>query len=250
VIKLGLLSRYSNYKLKNFQEIIADIKTQKDKEDRNLWYEVSNPEVPDALKFSWEEFYTEAIGLLIAGFETTSNALCWILWSLETNPGVKEKLKDELKRVVGNRLPTVDDLPNLPYLESVVLESLRYHGTINASNREAMVDETLGGFNIPKGTQLFVSPRITVKNAFENPQEYDPERFTKENMKEFSRLVLNGFGAGPHACIGKNLALLELRLVTAVLVLRDVLKIDPSVPPSSPHFPMNSPSKLDAWKIE
>jgi len=241
----NIVKSYMAKQFRPFMEVITSLKT--DSGDGNLWLELANPNPTSGLcKFTWEEFKTESVGLLQAGFDTTSNTLCWILWAIAKHPHVKDKLKQELNSVLGNRPPTVDDLAQLQYLDKVVFEALRRFGTADALNREAIVNDTIQGYTIPKGTQVFICPSYTVRHAFDRPLEFDPDRFTDENMAQFSKLVMNSFGSGPHECIGKHLALMELRLITARLVQIDSLQIDTAEPPVQVHSPINTPTKLDA----
>jgi len=123
----------------------------------NLWEKLRKKTAEDNL-FTWDEFKSESIGFLIAGFETTSNSLCWILWALAKHPEVKEKLKRELKEVLGDKKPTAMDLPRLPYLDKVIHEAFRMYGSVNLINRATAKDERIEGFSIPSGTQIFMCP--------------------------------------------------------------------------------------------
>jgi len=243
VFNTKTVKNFITRKLALFYDIAEHMKT--DPSSKSLWKNLANQE-SDNFKFSWEEFRNESVGLLIAGVETTSHAQSSVMWSLTKFPEVMVKLRNDIDRVTGGkRQVTIEDLPNLLYLEKVILESLRYNGVVPSLNRVATINDSIGGFAIPKGIEVWTSPYLAVRSAFENPDKFDPDRYTEENITEASKIVMGEFGEGPHVCVGKYLALMELRLITAYLVQCNV-QCDINTAQWDPHFPIIAPKNLQA----
>jgi cytochrome P450 len=108
-----------------------------------------------------EQIRDEALTLFLAGHETTSNALTFTWYLLSQNLDKAEKLHNELDQVIGERIPTMDDLPNLKYTEAVVAESMRLFPPAWAIGRLAIEDHEFGGYKLPKGSLVLVSPYVT-----------------------------------------------------------------------------------------
>ncbi len=162
----------------------------------------------------------ECLTVLLAGHETTANALSFILWQLAANEAVQEELAGEAKRVLNGRLPTADDYPRLPYAEQVVAEGLRLYPPVWVTSRMANEDYEYRGIPIRKGTFL-LAPQIAMHRDprfWEDPLRFDPSRFTKEAKAGRPKLAYFPFGAGSRQCIGEGLAWMEGVLALAVMV--------------------------------
>jgi cytochrome P450 len=162
----------------------------------------------------------ETMTILLAGHDTTALLLAWMWHLLATNPQAEARLHEELDRVLGGRPPTLADLPNLPYLEMCVKETLRLYPSAWAFTRESIRDTQIGGYPVKKGSVIVVSPYALHRNptVFESPEAYRPERFKDE--KAWPRLAYLPFSAGPRVCIGNTFALMEARLVAATIAQR------------------------------
>jgi len=207
----------------------------------SLWKKVSRDG-----NLSWEEFENSAVFFMIAGVETTSSTLCYLLQSLTKNPDVKRKMKQEIDDVLQGRLPTYNDLKNLKYLEKVILETLHQHPILILMSRTGIEDQIVGEYLIPKGFHLFWSPAYIVNHhpawsEFEDPDSFNPERFTDENTEKLTKIVHAGFGMGPHTCIGRHLAILELKIQIAYLIQNGDIETDTKKCTWNPHYPANSP---------
>jgi len=198
-------------------------------------------------KFTWEEFENESIGLFFAGFETTSSVLCWVIHSLSKFPSVKSKLKQEIDSTLHGKQPTSKDLDSLPYLQKFILEALRYMEFIRMENRTSVEQGSLGDYQIPQGFSIFESTGYLIRNAVDNPDLFDPDRFNEENMKELSKIVLQTFGTGPRACIGKYIALLEIKLIIVFILQQNKdFEVDITLDQINIHLPTKSQSHLKA----
>jgi len=187
----------------------------------------SRDEEQDRSGLSDEQIRDEVMTIFLAGYETVANALAWTWMLLGQNPDAEAKLHEELDRVVGGRLPTLDDLPELKYTEMVLAESMRLYPPAWAMGRQATRDVALGPYLLPKGTYFFFSQYIIQRNAenFHDSLRFDPERFTSERKATRSKFVYFPFGAGGRQCIGESFAWMEMTLVLATLVQRWRLRL-------------------------
>lgn len=168
------------------------------------------------------EIRDEVMTLMLAGHETTANALTWTWHELGRNPEALAKLEAEVSRVVGDRTVTPDDLPQLPWNLAVVEEAMRLHPPAYVTGREAIEDVTIGGHRFPRRAILIINIRGIHRRAdyFPNPLAFTPERMLPEQKKARPRHHYLPFGAGPRVCIGSHFALLEAQLVLATMVQR------------------------------
>ena len=175
----------------------------------------------------------ESITLMLAGHETTANALTFTLYLLSQHPEVEAKLHAELDAVLGSgaarRPPTADDLPRLPYTEQVFSESMRIFPPAWAIARQVVEPLTLGGYVIPKGALVMTSPYLMHRNPrfYPHPARFDPERFTPAARAARPKFAYFPFGAGPRNCIGENFAWMEGILCLSMLAHRFRFRLAP-----------------------
>ena len=170
----------------------------------------------------------EVATLFAAGHETTSNALSWTWYLLAQHPAVEAKLHDELDNVLTGRQPTMADLPNLPYTLQVIKESMRlYPPAWILNGRLALENAEMGGYTIPKGSTIFISPYVMhhLPQYFEEPETFKPERFTPEFEKSLPKFAYMPFGGGARVCIGNGFAMMEAQLVLAAIAQRFRLEL-------------------------
>lgn len=162
----------------------------------------------------------EVMTLLLAGHETTANALTWTWYELARNPAVLATLVAEIDRVVGTRDVTVEDLPNLPFNAAVLDESMRLHPPAYMTGRETTEEMTIAGHRLPEGALVLVNIRGIHRRAdyFPRPDLFEPARMLPEAKKARPRHHFLPFGAGPRVCIGSHFALLEGQLALATMV--------------------------------
>jgi cytochrome P450 len=163
----------------------------------------------------------EVMTLLLAGHETTANALTWTWFELGRHPDVLGKLVSEVD-ALGRRAVTVEDLAALPFHAAVVDESMRLHPPAYMTGREAMHDVVLGSHKLPKGSIVAINIRGIHRRAdyFPAPDAFMPERMLPDAKKARPRHHYLPFGAGPRICIGSHFALLEAQLALATMVQR------------------------------
>ncbi len=184
----------------------------------------------DGSQMSIQQVRDEVMTLLLAGHETTANALVWACYLLSQHPEVAQKLREEVDTILGQRAPTLEDLPHLQYVDMVIKETLRVYPPAWILGRQAMQDITLGGYRVGKGTMVFVSPYVQHHDPrwFEQPDEFRPERFSEENEKKIRAHAYIPFGAGPRVCIGSRFTLTEQKIVLTLLAQKVNLTLAPN----------------------
>jgi cytochrome P450 len=190
----------------------------------------SRDEEQDNAGMTDEQVRDQVLTIFLAGYETVANTLAWTWMLLGQNPAAEAKLHAEIDSVLGGRLPTIDDLPQLRYAEMVLAESMRLYPPAWAMGRQATSDVVLGPYFFPGGTYFFFSQYIIQRNAehFPDPLRFDPERFTPERKAGRSKFVYFPFGAGGRQCIGESFAWMEATLVLATIAQRWRLRLVPN----------------------
>lgn len=160
--------------------------------------------------------------LMLAGHETTTNALCWTLLLLAQHPDIEARLREEYTRVLGERAVRLEDLSQLPYARMVLEESMRLYPPAWMFARRALDKDEIDGYRIAKGTNVLLVPAVTHQHPdfWEQPEVFDPERFKPEHASERHRFAYFPFGGGPRVCIGNQFALTEAQLVLATILPR------------------------------
>src|SRR5438093_2841081 len=171
----------------------------------------------------------EALTLLLAGHETTSNALTWTWWQLSQHPNVRGRLHDELDDVLGDGTPDVGDLERLPYTDAVISESLRLRPPAWAIGRQAETRHTLGPIELAPEDIVVVSPWLLHHDGRWWPQadQFRPERWLDVDPGR-PRHAFLPFGGGPRRCIGEGFAGAEARLLLATIACRWRFELDPA----------------------
>ena len=174
----------------------------------------------------------EAMTLLLAGHETTANALTWTWYLVSQHPAVERELHEELDRTLGGRAPSADDLPDLPYTRRVLSEAMRLYPPAWVVGRRAVIDCEVGTHTVPSGALVFVSQWVTHRDPrfFVDPERFDPERWTQEAASARPKFSYYPFGAGPRVCIGEQFAWMEGVLVLATLARHWRLRLVPGHP--------------------
>ncbi|NXY16006.1 CP3A9 protein, partial [Atrichornis clamosus] len=167
------------------------------------------------------EVLAQAFIFIFAGYEPTSNSLCYLAYELALHPDVQQKLLQEIDTVLPNKAPlTYDSIMKLEYLDMTVNETLRLYPLGGRLERTCKKDVEINGVTIPKGTVVTIPPYVLHRNPeyWPNPEEFRPERFSKENKESMDPYTYLPFGAGPRNCIGMRFALLTLKVAIASLL--------------------------------
>ena len=164
----------------------------------------------------------EVLTLLAAGHETIATALTWTWFLLSDHPEVEAALHLELDAVLGSRLPTAEDVPELKYTRMVLAESMRLYPPLWALSRRAVAECEIGGYHIPPGTIVGVSQYVTHRDPrfFDRPDEFRPERWDESTGEKRPRHAYFPFGGGPRLCIGEPMAWMKGVLLIATIAQR------------------------------
>ncbi len=168
-----------------------------------------------------EQVRDEALTLFLAGHETTAIALTWTWWLLSRNPEAEGRLHAELDGVLPDRPPSVGDLPNLPYTQAVISESIRLRPPAWALGRTAVAGHRANGYVIDQGSIVVVSPWLLHHDPrwWPEPEAFRPERWLVDDP-ERPRYAFVPFGGGPRVCIGEPFARLEAAMLLASIARR------------------------------
>ncbi|MGB0256384.1 MAG: cytochrome P450 [Flavobacteriaceae bacterium] len=178
-----------------------------------------NATYEDGSKMERGRIIDELIILIVAGHETTANALCFLCYELGQNPEYLEKVKAEIQSLEGSTTP-YEQLGQLPYAQAVVNETLRRYPPAWIVDRKALAEDQIGAEWIPKDAFIAVSIYELHHHPdyWDNPMTFLPERFLKPPPA-----VYIPFGAGPRMCIGNHFALFEMTEVLRQLALHYTL---------------------------
>lgn len=161
-----------------------------------------------------QQLIDEILILYAAGYETTANGLSWLFYLLAQNPEHKKNLVDEIKRVDLPEALSFEHLRNLPFSDMVISETLRLYPPAWIMDRQAIESDEINGIKIEKGGTLNLFLYGVHHNAmhWENPEEFNPWRFDRSQLK--SKTIPNyfPFGSGPRMCIGFQFAKMEMLL--------------------------------------
>jgi cytochrome P450 len=180
-------------------------------------------------RMSDQELRDEVATLVLAGHETTAQALTWTLMLLSQHPEIERRVVAEIREVCGDRPPGFEDLKALDYTGRVIDEGLRLYPPAWLFERESLVEVELGGYRIPAQRMIAIAPWTLHRHPqfWDNPEGFDPDRFLPEREAERPRYSYLPFGGGPRQCIGVNFALYEAKLVLATLLQRYSLSLVP-----------------------
>ena len=164
----------------------------------------------------------EVVTFLVAGHETTAVALSWAWYLIAQHPDAERRLHDEVTSVLGERPPTIADLGDLRYTRMVIEEAMRLYPPVWATNRQAYGDDVVDGHRVPANTTVTVSPYLTHRHPefWQDPDRFDPERFSAERSADRPEYAYFPFGGGPRRCIGDQFAMMEAQILLAMIARR------------------------------
>ncbi len=206
--------------------------SDKDRGDLISMLLLAQDEEGDGGRMTDVQLRDEALTILLAGHETTANALTWTWYLLSQNPEVEAKLHAELDAVLAGRLPTNDDATRLQYTEMVFAEAIRLYPPAWILGRRALNDYEVATYVLPAGAIIFMSPFVMHRDPryFPHPFVFDPMRWLHEAKELRPRFAYFPFGGGPRQCIGEGFAWMEGVLLIATLAQKWRMRLVPGHP--------------------
>ncbi|KAK3425940.1 cytokinin hydroxylase [Eucalyptus grandis] len=174
----------------------------------------------NGLSLNLQLIMDECKTFFFAGHETTSLLLTWTVMLLASNPSWQERVREEVAQVCNGADPSVEHLSKLTLLNMVINESMRLYPPATVLPRTAFEDIKLGDLHIPKGLSIWI-PVLAIHHSEElwgkDANEFNPERFAS---KSFAPGRFIPFAMGPRNCIGQSFALMEAKIILAMLISR------------------------------
>ena len=172
---------------------------------------------------------SESMQLLVAGHETSSNALSWLLYLLSSRPDCLEKVRQEFDAVLEGAPVSYVHVPRFEFTNQVISEALRLYPPFWMVDRMAVADDQAGDVAIPRGSTVivFIYGAHHAPASWQDPERFDPERFTKTNEKLHAPFTYLPFGGGPRGCIGGNYAMLQILMILHTILGKYDIELAP-----------------------
>ena len=221
--------------------LILDIINERQKnpsEHHDLLSMLMNAEDEDTgEKMSNQQLKDESITIFVAGHETTANALSWTFYLLSQHPEKLQKLQDEIDAVLQGSTPDFQSLKELKYTQMVLEESMRLYPPAWTIVRKVAHDTNMNGYEFKKDTRLILDVFMLHRHPdyWENPTDFEPERFEPEQKKQRHKYAYIPFGAGQRMCIGNNFAMMEMKIVLVLLLQNFHLNLNKDAPEVVPE---------------
>jgi cytochrome P450 len=176
-----------------------------------------------------DQLRAEVTAFLFAGHETTAVALTWTWYLLGSHASIRHRVRREVREVVGDRTPGVEDVSQLHTTRMVIEESMRMYPPIWGFPRRVVADDEIGGVCIPGGSTVLLSQFVTHRHpdVWPDADVFDPDRFTPEREAQRPKGAYFPFLGGPHQCIGNEFAMLEMCLIIAMVLQEFDLELLP-----------------------
>ena len=226
----GELRRHEEMRTRADGVLMEYIKQRRHQEPGNdLLQTLMDARYSDGEGMSDELVLSESMQLLVAGHETSSNGLSWLLYLLSTRPDCLERVRQEFESVLGDEPLSHAHVPRFEFTTQVIQEGLRLYPPFWMIDRMAVADDHVGDLDIPGGATVIVyvygahhAPRY-----WESPESFDPERFIKANEKLRTPFTYLPFGGGPRVCIGNQYAMLQILMILSDLLRRYDFQLTP-----------------------
>jgi cytochrome P450 len=204
----------------------------------------------EGVEMTDEQIRDEVVTMLVAGHETTANALSFAWAEMACNDEIYHKAVDQVDSVLEGRVPTPEDLKKLPYIGQIFHESLRKYPPFYILDRQNMEPIVLGDCEMPKDTIILFSP-YTMHHTpaiYPDPERFDPDRFAPEKMSSIPRMGFIPFSGGHRVCLGKALATMEASLIM-VRFLQKVRLVsrDKKLPKPQPMITLRPDPSFRLW---
>lgn len=173
------------------------------------------------------DLHDQVLTLIMAGHETTAKSLTWTLYLLDQHPDASAEVYAEVDRVLGGRVPTAADYPDLVQCCSAIKEAMRLYPPIWLISRRAVADDVIDGYDVPTGTLVCLSQWILHRDprSWTDPHRFEPRRFAGPTPHPPHAYL--PFGGGDRICIGQHFALIEATLALAMIAQQVRLQLVP-----------------------
>jgi cytochrome P450 len=226
----GDLRRHEDMRVRADSILMSYIKQRRNQAPGNdLLQNLMDARYSDGEGMSDELVLSESMQLLVAGHETSSNGLSWLLYLLSSRPDCLERVRQEFDSVLGESPLSHADVPKFEFTTQVIQEGLRLYPPFWMIDREAVADDRVGDIDIPAGSTVIVyvygahhAPRY-----WESPESFDPERFIKGSEKLRTPFTYLPFGGGPRVCIGNQYAMLQILMILSDLLRKYDFQLTP-----------------------
>src|ERR1700723_507105 len=226
----GELRRHEEMRARADGVLMEYIKTRRHQAPgHDLLQTLMDARYSDGEGMSDELVLSESMQLLVAGHETSSNGLSWLLYLLSSRPDCLERVRQEFDSVLGDAPLSHADVPRLEFTTQVIQEGLRLYPPFWMIDRMAVADDRAGEIDIPRGSMVivYVYGAHHAQRYWERPEDFEPERFTKANEKLRKPFTYLPFGGGPRGCIGGNYAMLQILMILSDLLRRYDFQLHP-----------------------
>ncbi len=196
-------------------------KNDKDSGRNNILSIMQKARYEDGSAFTHHDLMDQAITMIFAGYETTASLLQWIWFTLAKHPDTQNKLREEIaSNIKDAENLTFQEVSKLEYLDQVFCECARLYPSLWGSTRAPLEDDIIGGYKVKAGTTMLI-PTIALHRHpkwWEQPEDFIPERFTKEKKAQIHNGIYLPFSLGPRKCIGAKFAEMEIKMILAKLL--------------------------------
>ncbi len=219
----GELGRHEEMRARADAILMAYIKQRRTQDPgHDLLQTLMDARYADGEGMSDELVLSESMQLLVAGHETSSNGLSWLMYLMSERPEILEKVRKEFDTVLGDSPLSHANVMQLEYTTQVIMEGLRLYPPFWMIDREAVADDRVGEIEIPKGSTVivYVYGAHHAPRHWKNAEYFDPERFTKVNSAQRTPFTHLPFGGGPRGCIGGHYAMLQILMILSVVLRR------------------------------
>lgn len=186
----------------------------------------------DGAPLTDQQVRDEALAVFLAGQETTSDVLAWTWYLLSQHPEVEAEFHRELDDVLDSHLPGSPDLERLTYTRKMLAETMRLYPPGYVLPRRATEPCSIGPYTVPTGAILLTNIYRVHRDPrfYDDPERFEPSRWTAEMKQRLPRFAFCPFGGGPHACLGDHFAWADAMLLMAVLGQRWKASLIPGSP--------------------
>uniref|UniRef100_A0A2M4APP5 Putative cytochrome p450 6g1 n=1 Tax=Anopheles triannulatus TaxID=58253 RepID=A0A2M4APP5_9DIPT len=187
--------------------------------------------VDEKIPLKGDVLVAQAATFYMASFETTSSVLSFALYELTRNPDIQTKLRDEVRALVqkyGEDIPYEALNNEMPYLGTVISETARLYPVLPFLERQCSLPDGATGFKLEPHHDFVIPNKMPIlipiyaihrdPKYFPNPHQFDPDRFSKDNLDQILPCTYMPFGVGPRTCLGSHFGILQIKIALVKLL--------------------------------